>query len=51
MTPVPEAASDADDIGRNQRSRVREMVLLETLERFWVPQKVDGGKAKVKGMQ
>ncbi len=24
--------SDADDIGRNQRSRVREMVLLETLE-------------------
>ena len=27
-----EAASDADDIGRNQRSRVREMVLLETLE-------------------
>lgn len=25
-------ASDADEIGRNQRSRVREMVLLETLE-------------------
>lgn len=25
-------ASEADDIGRNQRSRVREMVLLETLE-------------------
>jgi hypothetical protein len=25
-------AADADDIGRNQRSRVREMVLLETLE-------------------
>ena len=32
VTPVPEATSDADDIGRNQRSRVREMVLLETLE-------------------
>ena len=28
VTPVPEVASDADDIGRNQRSRVREMVLL-----------------------
>lgn len=29
---IPAQASEADDIGRNQRSRVREMVLLETLE-------------------
>ncbi len=29
---APESTSEADDIGRNQRSRVREMVLLETLE-------------------
>ena len=32
MGTVPETNSEADDIGRNQRSRVREMVLLETLE-------------------
>ena len=31
-TMVAAHTSDSDDIGRNQRSRVREMVLLETLE-------------------
>jgi hypothetical protein len=30
--PLPSATVDADEIGRNQRSRVRELVLLEALE-------------------